>query len=131
MKLLLDTHALLWWLWNSTRLGKQARSLIRSDDTLIWVSAASIWEMSIKAPLGRLDQLPPFENELKAELERSRFRPLPITFDHAQAISHLPLHHRDPFDRMLIAQARSEDLTLLTADPKFAAYDVRTVDAAR
>jgi PIN domain nuclease of toxin-antitoxin system len=113
------------------RLGKEARSLIRSDDTLIWVSAASIWEMSIKAPLGRLDRLPPFENELRIELEQSDFRPLPITFDHAQAVSKLPLHHRDPFDRMLIAQARCEDLTLLTADPAIAAYDVRTIDAAR
>ena len=131
MKLLLDTHALLWWLWNSTRLGKEARSLIRSDDTLIWVSAASIWEMNIKAPLGRLDRLKPFEKELRVEMERSGFRPLPVTFDHASAVSKLPLHHRDPFDRMLIAQARCEDLTLLTADPAIMAYDLRTVDASR
>lgn len=131
MKLLLDTHALLWWVWDSAKLGKQARSLIRSDDTLIWVSAASIWEVSIKAPLGRLDRLPPFEEELRIELERSDFRPLPITFDHARAVSKLPLHHRDLFDRMLIAQARCEELTLLTADPAIASYDVRTIDAAR
>ena len=131
MRLLLDTHTLLWWVWNSARLGKVARSLIGSGDTLIWVSAVSIWEMSIKAPLGRLDRLPPFEKELRIELERSDFRPLPITFDHAWTVSKLPLHHRDPFDRMLIAQARCEDLTLLTGDPAIAAYDVRTIDAAR
>ena len=113
------------------RLGKQARSLIRSDKTLIWVSAASIWEMNIKAPLGRLERLPPFENELRIELEQSDFRPLPVTFEHAWAVSKLPLHHRDPFDRMLIAQARCEDLTLLTADAAIVAYDVRTIDAAR
>jgi PIN domain nuclease of toxin-antitoxin system len=75
--------------------------------------------------------LPLFENELIVEMERSGFRPLPITFDHASAVSHLPLLHRDPFDRMLIAQARCEDLMLLTADPAIAAYDVRTLDAAR
>lgn len=131
MKLLLDTHVLLWWVWNSLRPGKQARSLIRSDKTLIWVSAASIWEMSIKAPLGRLERLPPFENELRIELEQSDFRPLPVTFEHDWAVSKLPLHHRDPFDRMLIAQARCEDLTLLTADNAIAAYDARTIDAAR
>lgn len=131
MKLLLDTHTLLWWVWDSAKLGKQARSLILSDETLIWVSAASIWEMSIKAPLGRLDRLPPFEDELRIELEQSDFRPLAITFDHARAVSKLPLHHRDPFDRMLIAQARCEDLTLVTADRAIAAYDVRTIDAAR
>jgi PIN domain nuclease of toxin-antitoxin system len=131
VRLLLDTHTLLWWVWNSARLGKEARSLIRSDDTLIWVSAASIWEMSIKASPWQTGPFPPFENELRIELEQSDFRPLPITFDHAQAVSRLPLHHRDPFDRMLIAQARCEDLTLLTADPAIAAYDVRTIDAAR
>jgi PIN domain nuclease of toxin-antitoxin system len=131
MRLLLDTHTLLWWVWNSARLGKNARSLIGSDKTLIWVSAVSIWEMSIKAPLGRLERLPPFENELRLELERSDFRFLPITFEHAWAVSQLPLHHRDPFDRMLIAQARCEDLTLLTADHVIAAYHVRTIDAAR
>lgn len=131
MKVLLDTHALLWWVWNSSRLGRQARSSIRSEDTLIWVSVASIWEMSIKAPLGRLDRLPPFEKELNIELERSAFRQFPITFDHAWAVSKLPLHHRDPFDRMLSAQARCESLTLLTADPAILRYDVPTVDASR
>jgi PIN domain nuclease of toxin-antitoxin system len=131
VRLLLDTHTLLWWVWNSARLGKNARSLIGSDKTLVWVSAVSIWEMSIKAPLGRLERLPPFEQELRLELERSDFRALPITFDHAWAVSKLPLHPRDPFDRMLIAQARCEVLTFLTADQSIAAYDVRTIDAAR
>jgi PIN domain nuclease of toxin-antitoxin system len=131
VRLLLDTHTLLWWVWNSPRLGKHARSLMGSDATLVWVNAVSIWEMSIKAPLGRLDRLPPFEKELRIELERSDFRPLPITFEHAWEVSKLPLHHRDPFDRMLIAQARCEDLSFLTADQSMAAYDVRTIDAAR
>jgi len=127
VKLLLDTHALLWWVWDSAKLGKQARSLIRSDDTLIWVSAASIWEVSIKAPLGRLDRLPPFEEELRIELERSDFRPLPITFDHARAVSKLPLHHRDLFDRMLIAQAQMEDLILVTHDSRFRRYGAQVL----
>jgi PIN domain nuclease of toxin-antitoxin system len=85
----------------------------------------------IKAPLGRMDRLPPFEKELNAEMERSGFRPLRITLEHAWAVSKLPLHHRAPFNRMLIALAQCEDLTLLTADPAIAAYDVRTVDASR
>jgi len=95
------------------------------------VSAASIREISVKAPLGRLDRLPTFEKELMVELQQSEFRPMPITFDHALAVRELPLHHRDPFDRLLIAQARCEDLTLVTADPAIMAYDVRAVDASR
>jgi len=75
--------------------------------------------------------LPTFEKELMVELQQSEFRPMPITFDHALAVRELPLHHRDPFDRLLIAQARCEDLTLVTADPAIMAYDVRAVDASR
>ena len=131
MTVLLDTHTLLWWLWGSARLGKQAKALILADSTEIWVSAASLWETSIKTSLGRLDRLPSFEKEMRVEMERSGFRPLPITFDHALAVRELPPHHRDPFDRLLIAQALCENLTLVTADPAIAAYDVRTIDASR
>jgi len=86
--------------------------------------------MSIKAALGRLDLMEPFEEQLHAEMERSGFRELAITFDHALAVRKLPPHHADPFDRMLIAQARCEDLTLMTADSAITAYDLRTIDAS-
>jgi PIN domain nuclease of toxin-antitoxin system len=129
MNVLLDTHVLIWWLRNSARLGKHAKSLIRNDETSVWVSSASIWEISIKAALDRLDIGHQFEEQLSMELERSGFRPLVVKFDHAFKVRILPLHHRDPFDRMLIAQAQCENLTLVTADPAIMAYDVRTIDA--
>src|SRR5687767_6642583 len=115
MRILLDTHVILWWIRNNMRLGKRTRQLIQSNETLVWVSSVSIWEISIKAALGRLDIKEPFERESQAEMERSGFRPLPVTFDHAFAVRKLPLHHADPFDRMLVAQAQCEDLVLVTA----------------
>jgi len=130
MNVLLDTDVLVWWLRNSTRLGKQAKALIGNDETAVWVSSASIWEISIKVALGRLDVLEQFEEQLPIELERSGFRSLVVTFDHAFAVRTLPLHHHDPFDCMLIAQARCEELALVTADPAIMAYDVRTIDAS-
>jgi PIN domain nuclease of toxin-antitoxin system len=131
MNVLLDTHVLLWWLKDTGRLGAETRQLIRSPATSIWVSAASIWEISIKAALGRLELREPFTEVMPRELERQGFRPLPITFQHALAVRNLPLHHADPFDRMLIAQAQCEDLTLVTSDPRIRDYDIRTIDAAR
>ena len=130
MNLLLDTHALVWWLRNSQQLGKRAKAQIRAEETLIWISAVSIWEIGIKAALGRLDLLEPFDEQLHAEMERSGFRELAVTFAHALAVRKLPPHHADPFDRMLIAQARCEDLTLMTADAAMTPYDVRTIDAS-
>ena len=82
MNVLLDTHTLLWWLRDSRQLGKRAKALIRAGETLVWVSSVSIWEISIKAALGRLDLLEPFEKQLHAEMERSGFRELAITFAH-------------------------------------------------
>jgi PIN domain nuclease of toxin-antitoxin system len=130
MNVLLDTHTLLWWLRDSRQLGKRAKALIRAGETLVSVSSVSIWEISIKAALGRLDLLEPFEKQLHAEMERSGFRELTVTFAHALDVRKLPPHHADPFDRMLIAQARCEDLTLMTADAAIAAYDVRTIGAS-
>ena len=130
MNLLLDTHALLWWLRNSRQLGKRAKALICAQETLIWISSVSIWEISIKAALGRLDLVEPFDEQLYAEMERSGFRELAVTFAHALAVRKLPPHHADPFDRMLIAQAQCQNLTVLTGDGAFAAYGVRTIDAS-
>ena len=130
MNILLDTHVFIWWVRNSARLGKQARMLIQDRETRIWVSCASIWEISIKAALGRLDVLDPIVDELPRELEKSGFGLLAVNLDHALAVRALPLHHKDPFDRMLIVQAQCEGLTLMTSDPWMRAYNVRTIDAS-
>lgn len=95
------------------------------------MSAATILEISIKAAPGKLDVQPAFEAALKLEMEQSGFRPLPTTSQHAYAVRTLPPHHSDPFDRMLLAQARSEGLTILTADAQFAPYGVPLFDAAK
>lgn len=119
-RLLLDTHALLWSLALPERLVEAARQAIREPDNAVFVSAASVWEMAIKASLGKLI----IPDNLDEQLSLNRFTPLPITLAHAQTVEHLPLHHRDPFDRMLIAQAQQEGLTLITRDPLVQQYDV-------
>jgi PIN domain nuclease of toxin-antitoxin system len=129
MNLLLDTHVLIWWLLDSDQLGKRARTAILRPGTRLFISSASVWEISIKSAAGRLKLREPLGKCLP-DLVRSGFRPLPVSFEHALAVRDLPPHHADPFDRMLIAQARSEDLTLMTADAAITAYDVRTIDAS-
>lgn len=104
MNLLLDTHVLIWWMKNNRRLGRQARALLRSSSNTIWVSSASIWEICIKASLRRLSVPESFAEFAAQDLERGGFRQLTITFQHALAVRDLPLHHGDPFDRMLIAR---------------------------
>jgi PIN domain nuclease of toxin-antitoxin system len=131
MNILIDTHVLIWWSVDNRRLGRQAKELISDPQNSIWVSAASIWEIAIKTSLRRPDMSGDLQARIPDDLERHGFRDLPIMVRHALAVRSLPLHHRDPFDRMLIAQARCEDLTLLTADPAIMAYDVRAIDASR
>ncbi len=122
MKLLLDTHAFLWWLGNDRKLSTAAHDMIRNPHTLVHVSAASIWEIAIKAKLGRLEVR---DGDLVAEIEANGFAELPITARHAQSAGALPRHHDDPFDRMLIAQARIEDLVVVTRDRRFRHYGVQ------
>ena len=129
MNLLLDTHVLIWWMSNDGRLGAAARATLQSRDNTIWVSSASVWEICIKTSLRRLSVPPSFADFAARDLDRGGFRQLTITFEHALAVRGLPLHHKDPFDRILIAQAKCEDLTLLTADSALAVYRIRTVDA--
>jgi PIN domain nuclease of toxin-antitoxin system len=117
--LLLDTHVFLWWRTDDRRLKKNARSAIANAD-LVFVSAASAWEAAIKAALGRL-HLP---DTMEAGVEESGFEKLPISFSHAEAAAALPSHHLDPFDRMLVAQAILEGLTLITHDRRFKPYDL-------
>jgi PIN domain nuclease of toxin-antitoxin system len=130
VNVLLDTHVLIWWIENNRRLGKRARAIILDDASTVWISAATIWEISIKAAVKRLDVKPAFIDALSSEMTRSGFRPLPVAFEHAFAVRTLPLHHGDPFDRMLVAQAKVEELTLMTADPVLRAYGIPTVDAS-
>jgi PIN domain nuclease of toxin-antitoxin system len=118
LSLLLDTNILLWWLGANRRLSQAARDAIGACED-VYVSAATAWEIAIKKAQGKLD----FPASLEEQLLRNRFQPLPISIPHAIAAASLPLHHRDPFDRMLIAQARLESLTLLTSDAKLKAYD--------
>ena len=120
MKLLLDTHALLWWLADDPALKAAARVVIRPPDTLVFVSAATAWEISIKQALGRLEA----PDDLAEALAANRFHALPITVGHALAAGRLPRHHDDPFDRMLVAQAQAEQLTLVTHDPQLQPYGI-------
>lgn len=127
MDLLLDTNAFIWWLDDSPRIGRQARLAISDPLSEVFVSAASFWELAIKLSLRKLNVRTDAASWVPQELQRNRFRPLPIQFHHALAVEHLPYHHRDPFDRLLIAQAIVEDLTIITGDSEFDAYAVRVM----
>ena len=112
MRLLLDTHILLWWLADSPSLSDQARGLIADPDNAVFVSAVSLWEIRLKQSLGKLQLPSDFEERLAGE----SFESLPLLADHTREVASMPWHHRDPFDRMLIAQAQSAGLTFVTAD---------------
>ncbi|MBA3662272.1 MAG: type II toxin-antitoxin system VapC family toxin [Gammaproteobacteria bacterium] len=118
MNLLLDTHIFIWWLKDDKRLSKKARSLIKAAQS-IYISSASIWEAGIKIKIGKLDA---DIDEVAAAIEKEGFLELPITAMHAAFVNQLPHYHRDPFDRMLIAQAISEPLRLLTVDEQLEPY---------
>jgi PIN domain nuclease of toxin-antitoxin system len=120
LKLLLDTHAALWWLSDDDRLGPSAAEHLRDDSNHVLLSAAVVWEAAIKRAIGTLDT----PGDLAATLLGAGVLPLPIELDHAVAAGELPRHHGDPFDRMLIAQARIEGATLVSGDEAMRAYDV-------
>ncbi len=122
MNLLLDTHAFLWWLAGA-ELAADAADRIADPETVVAVSAASAWEISIKRSLGKLD----LDGDVSAHVALEGFVPLPISLDDATAAGALPLHLRDPFDRMIIAQGQAEGLTVVTRDASFDRYDVRTL----
>jgi PIN domain nuclease of toxin-antitoxin system len=125
MILLLDTHVVLWWLDSPTQLSVEARSAITEPGNDIFVSAVSAWEIAIKRRLGKLDA----PSDLEAAILTCGFLPLPISITHAMATEKLPGHHRDPFDRMLIAQAIIESATLITRDLEIRQYDVPIIAA--
>lgn len=124
MKLLLDTHVLLWWLDDDPRISSRARALIGDGGNDVAVSAASIWEIAIKAGLGQLEVPRHLEGYLRSQLARNQFEVLPMLFEHAVGVRDLPVHHRDPFDRLLVAQCRVERLALVTRDARMQAYDI-------
>ncbi|MFP4502037.1 MAG: type II toxin-antitoxin system VapC family toxin [Candidatus Hydrogenedentota bacterium] len=125
MRLLLDTCVLLWWLANDDTLSEEARKGIRDSRNLACVSAVSAWEISIKHALGKLKT----PEDLAGAIEASGFEELPVTIAHALAAGRLPRHHDDPFDRMLVAQAQTENLTLITRDRRLARYKIPTITA--
>ncbi len=118
MRILLDTHVLLWWLEDSPSLSAQARELIADQENAVFVSAVSLWEVWLKQSLGKLRLPADFSERLAAE----SFESLPLAASHPRQVSLLPWHHRDPFDRMLVAQAQVEKLVLLTGDEALTAY---------
>ena len=125
MNLLLDTHVFLWAVDNNPNLSPVAREAIVDGHNIVYVSAATAWEISIKRAIGKL-KIP--ESDYLEELKLHRFMPLSITTEHALVVENLPPHHKDPFDRMLIAQAQEENLAFVTRDPRIKAYDVRIIE---
>ncbi len=125
MRLLLDTHVLLWWLAEPERLSTQSRDVLADGGNVVFISAATIWEAAIKERLGKLDGA----SHLAAQVRGQNMTELPISFRHAAAAAALPPHHRDPFDRMLVAQAQCESLTFVTRDERAALYGVTLLPA--
>jgi PIN domain nuclease of toxin-antitoxin system len=125
VRLLLDTHAFLWWLQDDPRLGPAGRGAIEKPENLVFVSAASAWEIALKRALGKLEA----PGDIGEWIDGNSFTRLPIEVDHAVAAAGLPDHHRDPFDRLLVAQAQLEGLTLVADDERIARYDVALLDA--
>lgn len=123
MKLLLDTDVLIWFLQGSPRIRDEDRALIESGASDVLVSAVSIFEIATKSAISKLTA----PRDLAALVGAAGFRALSVGMHHAEAVRDLPLHHRDPFDRLLVAQARTENLALATADRQLSAYDVRTI----
>lgn len=121
-RLLLDTHIILWWLGDNPKLSKKAKTLI-SEASVVYVSSVSAWEIAIKKSLGKLECPDNFEETILAD----GFNTLPLLFSHAKTLLQLPLHHDDPFDRMLVAQAKTEKMTLLTHDKIIGRYDIHVI----
>ena len=127
MRVLLDTHALLWFLAEDPRLSRRAHGLLTDPTNDVLLSVGSLWEIVIKASLGKLPLPGPFEEVIPAQLTAERIAVLPIEIRHLAALRRLPFHHRDPFDRLISAQAAAEGMPVITHDAAFARYDVEVL----
>lgn len=127
MKALLDTHAFLWWIADDARLSPRVIELITDGANRLFLSAASGWEMAIKAKLGKLELPAPVAAFVDEQLRTNGIESLPIQMRHALHVFELPPHHRDPFDRLLIAQAQLERMPILSSDPQLALYPVEVI----
>jgi len=123
VNLLIDAHVFCWWIGDQPKLADEARAAIADPANIVSVSAASVWELAIKRAAGRLE----FDGDFREELQTNRFEILPIGIEHALAAATLPHHHNDPFDRMLVAQAQIERLTIVTRDRHIPRYEVRVL----
>lgn len=127
MRVLLDTHALLWWFTDDDRLSETAREIIANEENGIFVSAASAWEIATKQRIGKLPDVPEATERFSELVDADGFLHLPITYLHSLRAGSYPNEHRDPFDRMLAAQSEIDRLTLITKDPAFGRFGTRTL----
>ena len=127
MNLLLDTHAFIWWLTDQSHLSARSLQALMNNDNTGTLSVASIWEMPIKLKIGKLSVVGDLKDIVQQQVQVNRIQLLAISSVHALKTLDLPLHHRDPFDRMLIAQALSEEMTLITTDASMTAYGVNVL----
>jgi PIN domain nuclease of toxin-antitoxin system len=125
MKLLLDTHIFIWWADEPEKLSPAALFALEDEANELILSVASVWEMQIKIQLGKLKLSLPLKELVKTQQETNNLTISPVALTHVLALDALPLHHKDPFDRLLIAQSIEEDLTLVSADSQFSAYSVK------
>lgn len=122
MRYLLDTHSLLWFIGGDSQLSPRVRQLMEDADNELFISIASLWEMAIKLSLGKLNLAQPFGEMFPAQLDHNSIEVLDITIDHLKAVRDLPFYHRDPFDRLIIAQAQVEQLPIIGVDSIFDSY---------
>jgi PIN domain nuclease of toxin-antitoxin system len=127
MNVLLDTHAFLWFISGDTRISQTAKEIIADLDNEVMLSVGTLWEIAIKSNTKKINLKRPFKELILEEIEKYSFGILPINIDALTLVSRLPLHHRDPFDRLLIAQAIAENVPIVTRDPAFAGYPVEII----
>lgn len=125
MRLLLDTHTFLWFVWDDPQLSAQAAALIEDVQNEVFLSTASAWEMAIKVSIGKLTLAQPLDIFLPDQLQRNGIQLLPITLSHTLQVATLPFHHRDPFDRLIVTQCLIEKMPLVSADPILDSYGIQ------
>ncbi|HZH29652.1 MAG TPA: type II toxin-antitoxin system VapC family toxin [Pyrinomonadaceae bacterium] len=127
MKLLLDTHTFIWWAGEPEKLSSNALALLEDEDNELMLSVVSVWEIQIKSQLGKLRLNVPLEDLVESQRQENGLQILPIELEHVLALSRLPTLHKDPFDRLLIAQSQVEDADIVSKDREFASYPVRVM----